>query len=567
MKDKKRSVYTWWIYGALIAIIIACNPEEPSTEMENHRIKELSDEIRKLKKELDELEKSYGLLTKENQNAMDAYMEEQKIVETNRQNNQELSESNRNLKEEINHFENQIVTLNDDLNQINEIILSNAGTDEIMDEIETTEKEIDMIKKEIETLEQLVYSNSEQLTHINLKNGWYQINGISKRHLVDKETNDIIYSQLTDSSGDYLKIENNEVVSTGFLDAGALKPKNEQFHFKYSDIYASELVIIVDGYLSGFYSKSGSLLSKEDKAIVEADNSENQWIKNYQKICNYYGMSNHCQSLSPNYVAVFDVPALLEVRDGKIFLIHEARPIYKAYSDGGPVIISQQAIVIESELLYIDTLPYPTQFSFESTVGFKGDPIYSKIERNNFESYLEAFIEDAKRYGVDLSHIDTNDYTFNIVEEFPCPDGGSICFGGVLATAGSLCDRHIEVNILKDLWERGMTFDYHDALIQVLWHEFGHTILSLDHVCEPYHILSTTDGRVAADSNAECTIVPAGKSGGLSFRFDHPDERLNWQRAVKDMFTKHQQISYDCGKGQKRPLHKHKNADGTHYWH
>ncbi|MCY3999054.1 MAG: hypothetical protein OXE55_06840 [Flavobacteriaceae bacterium] len=567
MKDKERSVYTWGIYGALIAIIIACNPEEPSTEVYDNRIKELSDEIRNIKKDLDELEKSYSLLTKENQNAMDAYVEEQKILETNRQNNKELSESNSDLKEEINNFENQIVKLNDDLNKINEIILLNAGTDEIIDEIEITEKEIDMIKKEVETLEQLVYSNSGQVTPINLKNGWYQINGISKRHLVDKETNDIILSRLTDAFDHYFKIQNNEIVSVGKLDAGALKPKDEQFHYLYiGDIAASEVVIIVDGFSSGSHSYSGSLLSKEEEAKIEAYYSGDWGTRELQKICNYYGMSNHCQSLSPNYGAVLDKP-VLKVRDGKIFLISEARPVYKVYSDGGPVIISQQAEVIENELLYIDTLPYPTQFNFESTVGFKGDPIYSKIERNNFESYLEAFIEDAKRYGVDLSHIDTNDYTFNIVEEFPCPDGGSICFGGVLATAGSLCDSHIEVNILKGLWERGLTFDYHDALIQVLWHELGHTILSLDHVCEPYHILSTTDGRVAAASNAECTIVPAGKSGGLSFRFDHPDERLNWQRAVKDMFTKHQQISYDCGKGQKRPLHKHKNADGTYYWH
>ena len=45
-----------------------------------------------------------------------------------------------------------------------------------------------------------------------------------------------------------------------------------------------------------------------------------------------------------------------------------------------------------------------------------GDPIYSQIDPTNPVSYVEAFIRDAERHGVDLSHINLSEVTIEFRE-------------------------------------------------------------------------------------------------------------------------------------------------------
>ena len=57
--------------------------------------------------------------------------------------------------------------------------------------------------------------------------------------------------------------------------------------------------------------------------------------------------------------------------------------------------------------------------SLISQKGYWSDPIYAKIDPLNPKSYVLAFLEDAKRHGVDLSHVNPEKIVVSFREEGP----------------------------------------------------------------------------------------------------------------------------------------------------
>ena len=151
------------------------------------------------------------------------------------------------------------------------------------------------------------------------------------------------------------------------------------------------------------------------------------------------------------------------------------------------------------------------------------DPIYSNIVWNDFESYLHAFIADAKRYGLDLSHIDTKDYEFEVVENHTRSR----------AYAFHICSDKIGVGFKKDYWENGSRRN----LLGTMWHEFGHTMLGLVHLCQSGHIMS---GR----HNNDCQLPLEDTDRDKQHPRDNDVE--HWPDRVKDMFTGKYQVKYSC---------------------
>ena len=154
------------------------------------------------------------------------------------------------------------------------------------------------------------------------------------------------------------------------------------------------------------------------------------------------------------------------------------------------------------------------------------DPIYSTIDRDDFESYLNAFITDAKRHGLDLSYINTKNYEFELRNLI-----------GAAGRANNICDDKVGVTIDDSWWERGQSDDNFKRLLKTMWHEFGHTILGLQHLCQHGQIMS---GR----HNNNCQLPPGetnkDKNYGDFFSTYH------WHRAVRDMMTGNKQVRYSC---------------------
>ena len=83
-----------------------------------------------------------------------------------------------------------------------------------------------------------------------------------------------------------------------------------------------------------------------------------------------------------------------------------------------------------------------------SGIGFYADSIYSKIDPNSLLSFVDAFILDAERYGVDLSYV--RDHCYNIVIE----DFGSFQASG--RTTVSCVDSQVRVELNKETWKQNI---------------------------------------------------------------------------------------------------------------
>ena len=173
-------------------------------------------------------------------------------------------------------------------------------------------------------------------------------------------------------------------------------------------------------------------------------------------------------------------------------------------------------------------------------IGFYADKIYSNIDFDDPNTYLSAFIQDAARNNIDLSYIDIDVFEFTII-----PDNQWT--GSSSAFASRSCfDSQINITFKESVWEEGKVpfkTSIPDA-VKIMWHELGHDILNLDHVCLGDHIMS---GRHQEPkivySTADCEEEYITLYG---MDWDNLDPRKNFQRAVIDMFAGTEQIYINC---------------------
>ena len=186
--------------------------------------------------------------------------------------------------------------------------------------------------------------------------------------------------------------------------------------------------------------------------------------------------------------------------------------------------------------------------SFEG-VGFYLDEVYSQIDFDDPISYIEAFIQDASRHGVDLSYVNPNDFQFTIIPDNEWTSSAA-------AYASSSCDNNrVNVTFKESIWVNGKT-PYKTSIpdaVKIMWHELGHDILNLDHVCLGDHIMS---GRHQEPkivyTNADCSEEYITVYG---MDWDNQDIRKNFQRAVDDMFSGFEQIYFNCTSGKRERVY------------
>lgn len=105
--------------------------------------------------------------------------------------------------------------------------------------------------------------------------------------------------------------------------------------------------------------------------------------------------------------------------------------------------------------------------------GFYSDSLYLTLDPSDPYDYIRVFIEDAKRHGVDLSHITNKEPYLHEI---------SIDSEGACAWASDVCDREkIWIEYDSACWEYGLPDPYFADRLQTMYHELGHTILSYDH--------------------------------------------------------------------------------------
>ena len=208
---------------------------------------------------------------------------------------------------------------------------------------------------------------------------------------------------------------------------------------------------------------------------------------------------------------------------------------------------------------------------------YQQDGVYSQIKKGDFDSYLKAFIQDAKRYGLDLSHIDTKNYEFEIYDKSEIPYRIHEETGKEYkprALAYYTCSDKVGISVAKDYWENGEFIE----LLRTMWHEFGHTILGYHHLYQRGQLMSgrhsnpqLPKGQIDKDKNWS---IYNPKSTDLEYQINGQSD--DWERQMRDLFTGQYQIQYDCrNNGEKAVLirpHTHPHLDphdhhsyGNHY--
>ena len=165
---------------------------------------------------------------------------------------------------------------------------------------------------------------------------------------------------------------------------------------------------------------------------------------------------------------------------------------------------------------------------------FREDEIYSTIIPGDMMSFLKAFIADAARYGYDLSYVDLEK------SEFIIKDGDFLAY-----SQGSCDPTAAYITLHTDLWnnpELNSDHPFHfRVLVAIVWHELGHDLLQLHHLCAGGHFMS---GRHQAPQGP-CGDEPVHKNV-YDIEYNSNDLYINWQRAAEDMFTLNKQYRNDC---------------------
>lgn len=159
------------------------------------------------------------------------------------------------------------------------------------------------------------------------------------------------------------------------------------------------------------------------------------------------------------------------------------------------------------------------------------DELYSQFDSNP-ESFVKVFIADAKRHGVDLSNVNLDNIEIEIREN------------GLIGYSAASCDpNNVRIGLRKDLWE--LQKDMFNTewkfrwLVGIIYHELGHDLLKLRHLCAGGHIMTGNH----QSPQGECN----GREENLyDLKYNNEDLVINWQRAVEDMFSGKGQVYRDC---------------------
>ena len=175
----------------------------------------------------------------------------------------------------------------------------------------------------------------------------------------------------------------------------------------------------------------------------------------------------------------------------------------------------------------------PTMNDFYSNVGFFRDPIYSQLDPFDFKSMLRGFIADAERHGVDLSNVDVENSILALSDNPIAP---------AWVTWETWCNPNLaKINYAKALWLNRGLYDKHAQKLQILWHEFGHDLLFMDHWAAGGQIMSSSGGRGTSNScnygMYDLTMIP-------------PDDCRDWERAVNDLFAHFKEAQESGIKGE-----------------
>ena len=164
---------------------------------------------------------------------------------------------------------------------------------------------------------------------------------------------------------------------------------------------------------------------------------------------------------------------------------------------------------------------------------FQSDPIYGKIQKGNFDSYFQAFVEDAARYGLELPDTIDN-YWFRVLTKEEIKE----VIGDALdwipnAFIYRRCGKQPVIVFEKTHWE---TQEVHE-IMKTMWHELGHAVLKYNHLTQYGQIMS---GRHVQDDQLPEGETDPDKDWTIWWFPSH------WEQQMEHFFSGKYQSKRDC---------------------
>ena len=243
-------------------------------------------------------------------------------------------------------------------------------------------------------------------------------------------------------------------------------------------------------------------------------------------------LNTYIINISSNDMGIVEgIPNDNEVLEGKVITL-TATPKEEKYKDyifegwSGTISSTENPL----RVVVTDNMSITAKFRLRT---LREDEIYSQIDIKDPKSFIKGFIADAARYGLDLSYVDVENSVFTIKE-----------INGVAYSQGACDPSKAIITVNTSLWNNpdlnhpsGRIYKW---LLAVVWHELGHDLLQLNHLCAGGHFMS---GRHQAPQGP-CGEEPYKDLYGLQYNDD--SLYINWQRAAEDMFTINLQSRNDC---------------------
>ena len=155
-------------------------------------------------------------------------------------------------------------------------------------------------------------------------------------------------------------------------------------------------------------------------------------------------------------------------------------------------------------------------------------PLYSKLNMDSTPlDVVNVFLEEASQYDWDFEEK---------VEEIRITNGpGS--YSKAICQENTYIDINIPIHDGPDSFTR---WDF-SSKMSVIYHELGHDLLNLNHICLPAHHMSGWDSCEGSESGLVGDISPMTyngivRSGAADLLHETEEEVLSWKRATRDMF-------------------------------
>lgn len=163
------------------------------------------------------------------------------------------------------------------------------------------------------------------------------------------------------------------------------------------------------------------------------------------------------------------------------------------------------------------------------------DPLYSKLNQNSTPlEFVNVFIEEASLYGHDF---------INTVKNIQIRNNPG-------AYSLAACDENtfIDINLNQngggDSWS---TWDFAHKMM-IIYHELGHDLLQLQHICLPGHHMTGWD---FCNGDTSPLLHNGREINQQDIKYNTTDPVLDWKRATKDLFELNYQELIECGNSGK----------------